>query len=89
MSEINKLFEVCSDNNPIAQRDTLILELLYATGIRVSELVNIKIKDIDINEKVIKVLGKGNKERIVLYNNHTAEALKKYLAKLAALLQTQ
>lgn len=79
VAEMNKLFEVCSDNNPIAQRDTLILELLYATGLRVSELVNIKIKDIDMHEKVIKVLGKGSKERIVLYNNHTSEALKKYL----------
>lgn len=77
--EMNKLFKVCSDNNPINQRDTLILELLYATGLRVSELVNIKIKDIDMHEKVIKVLGKGSKERIVLYNNHTAEALNKYL----------
>jgi integrase/recombinase XerC len=59
--EMNKLFEACNVNNPIAQRDKLILELLYATGLRVSELVNIKIKDIDINEKVIKFLGKGNK----------------------------
>lgn len=80
VSEANKLFEVCTDNNPINQRDTLILELLYSTGLRVSELVNIKIKDIDMNEKIIKVLGKGSKERIVLYNNHTADALKKYLS---------
>ena len=78
-TEIDKLFEVCSDNTPINQRDTLILELLYATGLRVSELVNIKIKDIDMNEKVIKVLGKGSKERIVIYNNHTSLALKRYL----------
>lgn len=79
-TEMDKLFEVCSDNSSINQRDTLILELLYSTGLRVSELVNIKIKDIDINEKVIKVLGKGSKERIVLYNNHTASSLKKYLS---------
>lgn len=78
-SEIDMLFEVCTDNTPIEQRDTLIIELLYATGIRVSELVNIKIEDIDLNEKVIKVLGKGSKERIVIYNNHTSNALNKYL----------
>lgn len=77
--EMDKLFEICTDTNPINQRDTLIIELLYATGLRVSELINIKIKDIDINEKTIKVLGKGNKERIVLYNNHTSVALEKYL----------
>lgn len=78
-SEMNKLFEVCSDNSEIDQRDTMVMELLYATGLRVSELVNIKIKDIDIKEKIIKVLGKGGKERIVIYNNHTARALEKYL----------
>lgn len=77
--DMNKLFEVCEFDNPINQRDSLIIELLYATGLRVSELVNIKIKDIDMKEMVIKVLGKGNKERIVLYNNHTSDALKKYL----------
>ena len=77
--EMDKLFEVSTDNNSIEERDKLIIELLYATGLRVSELVNIKIKDIDMNNKTIKVLGKGSKERIVLYNNHTKEALSKYL----------
>ena len=61
------------------ERDTLIIELLYATGLRVSELVNIKVKDIDSGNKSIKVLGKGDKERIVLYNNHTSKALDIYL----------
>ena len=78
-SDTDKLFSICEDNTPIEQRDSLIIELLYATGLRVSELVNIKIKDIDTKERVIKVLGKGSKERIVIYNNHTSEALKKYL----------
>jgi len=78
-SDLNKIFEVCIDNTPINQRDTVIIELLYATGLRVSELVNIKLKDIDTKEKTIKVLGKGSKERIVIYNNHTSLALKKYL----------
>lgn len=78
-NDMNKLFEVCTDNTAINQRDSLIIELLYATGLRVSELVNIKIKDIDMTEKVIKVLGKGSKERVVIYNNHTSSALNKYL----------
>ena len=78
-SELDKLFSVCNDNDYINQRDSLIIELLYATGVRVSELVNIKLKDIDRSEKVIKVLGKGNKERIVLYNNHTSDILDIYL----------
>lgn len=77
--ELDKIFSVCNMNNSINERDTLIIELLYATGIRVSELVNIKIKDINRGEKSIKVLGKGDKERIVLYNNHTEKALDTYL----------
>ena len=77
--DLNKLFEICSTDTITNQRDTLILELLYSTGLRVSELVNIKIKDIDTKEKTIKILGKGSKERIVLYNNHTSSALHKYL----------
>lgn len=77
--ELDKIFSVCNSNNPTEERDTLIIELLYATGIRVSELVNIKIKDINREEKLIKVLGKGNKERMVIYNNHTKKALDIYL----------
>jgi len=79
-SELNKIFEVCLDDNSINQRDTLVIELLYATGLRVSELVNIKIKDINIKDRTIKVLGKGSKERIVIFNNHTKDALNKYLS---------
>lgn len=77
--ELDKIFSVCNSNNPTEERDTLIIELLYATGVRVSELVNIKIKDINREEKLIKVLGKGNKERMVIYNNHTKKALDTYL----------
>ena len=77
--ELNKIFSVCSENTPSDERDTLIIELLYATGIRVSELVNIKISDIDINERTIKVVGKGSKERMVIFNNHTKKAIEIYL----------
>lgn len=77
--ELNKIFSVCNMDTPSDERDTLIIELLYATGIRVSELVNIKVKDINMKDKTIKVLGKGSKERLVLYNNHTSRALDIYL----------
>ncbi len=60
-------------------RDNLILELLYSTGIRVSELVNIKLKDINFNDKQIKILGKGNKERYVLFGQVCFEKLTNYL----------
>lgn len=60
-------------------RDNLIIELLYATGIRVSELVNIKINDIDFNTNSIKVFGKGSKERIVYFGDYAKTALNNYL----------
>ena len=60
-------------------RDKLIIELLYSTGIRVSELVNIKIKDIKIKENQINILGKGSKERIVLFGEKAKEMIKIYL----------
>lgn len=77
--EVNKIFEVCKYDTPINQKNSVIIELLYATGIRVSELVNIKISDIDINERTIKVVGKGSKERMVIFNNHTKKAIEIYL----------
>ncbi len=77
-NELEELFNSC-DNTPLGQRDLLILELLYATGIRVFELVNIKLTDISLSDKKIKVLGKGNKERLVQYGEYAEKALKKYL----------
>ena len=60
-------------------RDRLIIEMLYATGMRVSELVNIKMNDIDFNNRRIIVCGKGNKERIVYYGEYAENVLKEYL----------
>ncbi len=64
-------------NNDI--RDKCLFELLYSTGIRVSEASNMSIKDIDINNKSIRVIGKGNKERIVYYGSCLGDILHKYL----------
>lgn len=73
--ELEKILKIPDINTPYGKRDITILEMLYSTGIRVSELVNMKIKDIDFSLEQIKILGKGNKERYVLYG----EVLKKYL----------
>lgn len=77
----NDLLEIIneSSNGKDGIRDRLIIEMLYATGVRISELVNIKINDIDFNNKRIVVCGKGNKERIVYYGDYAEEILKKYL----------
>jgi len=79
-NELLDLFDVPDINTPLGERNRLILELLYATGIRVGELVNIKISDIDLGDRTIYILGKGNKERIVYFNEVTLKYLKKYLS---------
>ena len=78
-NELLELFEVPNINTSLGERNRLILELLYATGIRVGELVNIKLSDIHLGNKTIYILGKGNKERIVYFNEVTYKYLKKYL----------
>lgn len=78
-SELQELFLVPDCSNPLGQRDALVLEMLYATGVRVSELVNIKIEDISFIDKTIRILGKGNKMRIVYFNSITLKRLKYYL----------
>lgn len=77
--EIEKLLNSIEQDTKEGIQETLIIELLYSTGIRVSELVNIKIKDIKIKENQINILGKGNKERIVLFGEKAKEAIKIYL----------
>ena len=76
-NELEELFQVPKLNTPLGQRDRLILEMLYATGVRVSELINIKVDD--INGYEIKVLGKGNKERIVRFGDYAESILDLYL----------
>jgi len=77
--EINEIFNTPDINTSLGQRDRLILEVLYATGIRVNELVNIKISDIDFYKKEIKVLGKGNKERIDPFGDYCLDAINMFL----------
>ena len=78
-NELESLFEVCDLSNALGQRDRLILEMLYATGVRVGELVSIKVSDINFSSRTILILGKGNKERIVPYGDYCEEILKLYL----------
>jgi len=62
-------------------RDKAILELMYATGVRCSELVNIKLCDIDAANKTIRIIGKGNKERLVLFGQKAVDQIEEYLEK--------
>ncbi|WP_281170744.1 site-specific tyrosine recombinase/integron integrase [Jeotgalicoccus marinus] len=78
-NEINALFDSMDTGHKMYLRDRAIIELLYATGIRASELINIKLSDIDFTAQALKVLGKGRKWRVVPFNNSTRESLKDYL----------
>lgn len=79
--ELEKILSIPDKTTVLGMRDLTILELLYSTGVRVSELVNIKLEDIDFNERQIKILGKGNKERYVLYGKVLSNYLVEYLSK--------
>ncbi len=77
-NELEELFKTPDIRTPLGQRDRLILEILYATGVRVSELVNIKLSDISGFE--ILILGKGAKERVVRFGDYANEILELYLS---------
>ncbi len=77
--EFEMILETLKENTPLNIRNRLIIELLFATGLRVSELSNISLNDIDIMSKEIKVMGKGSKERIVYFGSYSKEALLNYL----------
>lgn len=77
--ELNDILDIPDKSSVIGLRNLCILELLYSTGIRVGELVKIKINDIDFNQNRIKILGKGNKERYVLFGKKCYDLLNEYL----------
>ena len=80
-NELEDLFNACDLTDEFGIRDRLILEMLYATGMRVGELENIKVNDINFYDNSIKILGKGNKERIVYFGDYAREILDLYLNK--------
>ena len=77
--EVECLLRSPKSSIKIERRDKAMIEILYATGMRISELVNLKLTDIDFNRSVLKVFGKGSKERLVPYGEKAAEALRIYL----------
>lgn len=86
--DVEKLLNAFDNNNYIGLRNSLILEMLYSTGIRVGEIVNIKLKDISMLDKSIKITGKGNKQRIVYYGTKCSKLLKLYLKKSYPILNS-
>lgn len=78
-NELMEMFDSINLDNFYGKRNRCILEVLYATGVRVSELVNIKLSDIDFDNGTIKVTGKGNKERIVYFLDYPKKYMLDYI----------
>ena len=76
--DTEKLLNAFDNKNYVSIRNSLILEILYSTGIRVGEITNIKVSDISISNETIKVTGKGNKERIVYFGSRCKNLLNLY-----------
>ena len=78
--EIDAILHSVVGNDPRAQRDRAILEVLYATGVRISELVGLDLADIDLDDGIARVLGKGDKERVVPMGRAARSELRTYCA---------
>ena len=77
--QISLLLKLTDSSNFNELRNNLILEIFYSTGVRISELVKIKIEDINLADNSISILGKGNKRRIVIIGNYAKKKLEDYL----------
>jgi integrase/recombinase XerC len=86
IDEMNRLLDTPDRSTPLGRRDQAILELFYASGIRVSELVGLDVPDTNLSSRVIRVMGKGAKERQVPINQSAADAILAYLTDREALV---
>ncbi|MDQ0214311.1 integrase/recombinase XerC [Oikeobacillus pervagus] len=84
--EMEQLFATCEGNDPLSKRNRALLELLYATGIRVSECATIEITNIDFELSTILVKGKGRKERYVPFGSFAHDAIKRYIDEARSVL---
>jgi integrase/recombinase XerC len=80
VDEMSKLLDAPDISHPLGRRDKAILELFYASGLRLSELVGLDLEDVNLSGRVVRVLGKGRKERIVPFNLAAARALRAWLS---------
>ncbi|AZA19957.1 MAG: tyrosine recombinase [Lactobacillus helveticus] len=78
-NELKQVFDSLKGNKPLTMRNLALFELFYATGMRVSEVSNLTLRQIDLNLQTILVHGKGNKDRYVAFDDHTKKSLVRYL----------
>ena len=86
IDEMERLLEVPDVTDPLGCRDRAILELFYASGLRLSELVGLDLEDVNLRGRMVRVMGKGAKERLVPFNSATEQSVRAWLAKRAVLL---
>ena len=80
IGEMDTLLSMPDASTPLGRRDRAILELFYASGLRLSELVGLDLEDLNLSSRMVRVLGKGRKERIVPFNHAAERALRAWLA---------
>lgn len=85
IDEMTRLLETPDVSQPLGRRDRAILELFYASGLRLSELVGLDLEDVNLRARMVRVMGKGAKERLVPFNAATGEALRAWFAPREAL----
>ena len=85
VDEVFNLLGAAGENSVLLLRDRAILELLYSSGLRVSEISNLKILDIELKQRLIRVFGKGSSERMVPFGSKAGEAILNYLEKRSGL----
>lgn len=79
IAEMKELLDAPDTTTPLGRRDRAILELFYAAGLRLSELVGVDLEDLNLSGRLLRVLGKGGKERILPFNRTAAAAIREYL----------
>jgi integrase/recombinase XerC len=77
--EMEKMLDAPDDEEPLGRRDHAILELFYASGLRLSELAGVDLEDVNLSARMVRVLGKGGKQRLVPFNTTTAQAIRDWL----------
>ena len=84
--EITRLIETPNTGDPLGRRDRAILELFYASGLRLSELVAVDLEDLNLSGRMVRVMGKGRKERLLPFNQSAADAIRAWMRDRAAML---
>jgi integrase/recombinase XerC len=85
IDEMSHLLDTPDVSTPLGRRDRAMLELFYASGLRLSELVGLNLEDVNLSSRMVRVMGKGAKERLVPFNSATDAAVRKWLVDRAAL----